>query len=577
MNPLQYSEYIGTNWPYPSEEATSVAPFHMKLFYDVRQSKVPNYMGVRRDVPSDLNCDSWDKLMHGKPDQDICQFLRYGWPVTYTAPIIPTSSHENHASAKRFPDVIDAFINKELGMKAMLGPFKAPPFDPWTKTSPLMTRDKPDMSGKRVIIDLSFPEGTSVNNGIIKNFDQGLNSEYNLPTALDLADLVLQAGRGAYMWKSDLTRAYRQLRIDPLDYPLLAIRHKGMYYLDVCPSFGCRASGRAQQRVSNAVVDLMNDRGYSILAYVDDFCGVASSRADAQVSFLNFKNLTAELGLKLAPEKTYKPSTSMEWLGFLFNSNELSITIPQEKLDDLLLETQRWLTKTCATRQQIQSLAGRLNHISLCVRPARKFMGRILAALREATEQTSVTLSNEFKRDIKWFCEFARAANGRRMLEPNLPCMTIECDACLTGAGGFSSTNFYSTIFPSHITEACHISQLEALNVVIAIKTLVPQQVSLTRILVKTDNIAAMYALSAGRTRDPVLAACAREIWLIAALQQLDILIQHFPGESLVLADALSRSSFNPSLANKAKALVVEMNLSRSNPVDICHVLTLNL
>ena len=245
----------------------------MQLYYDVRQSNLPNYMKVKRDVPSDLYCDRWDVLLKDYHDRQVCDFLRYGWPVTYTAPSIPTASKTNHASATRNPAAVDAFIEKELGKEALLGPFERPPFEPWTQTSPLMTRDKPDGSGKRVIIDLSFPEGSSVNDGIMKNFYQGEDNTYSLPTALDLGDLLLEGGKGTFMWKSDLTRAYRQLRVDPLDYPLLAIQHDSEYYVDVCPSFGCCASGGSQQRVSNAVTSIMQTRGYAILAYVDDYCG----------------------------------------------------------------------------------------------------------------------------------------------------------------------------------------------------------------------------------------------------------------------------------------------------------------
>lgn len=57
---------------------------------------------------------------------------------------------------------------------------------------------------------------------------------------------IARAGRGAMLWKCDLERAYRQLRIDPLAYPLLGIQHRGGFYVDICPSFGCRVSGASQ-------------------------------------------------------------------------------------------------------------------------------------------------------------------------------------------------------------------------------------------------------------------------------------------------------------------------------------------
>ena len=506
---------IEADWPEPTEEAYRIAPVHMKLYYDVRCSGLPNYMSVRQVIPSDLKCEAWEAALIDYHDSDVVDFLRYGWPVAYTAPRIPVPIFKNHASATRFPQEIDKFIQKELDKNALLGPFKEAPFFTWTQISPLMTRDKPDGSGKRVIIDLSFPVGASVNDGIAKSRE----SQYTLPTPLDLADLMLREGRGCYMWKSDLSRAYRQLRVDPLDYPLLAIQHNGSIFVDICPSFGCRASGSAQQRVSNAVVHIMERKGFDILAYVDDFCGVSATRPEARRGFDEFGALTTKLGLKLAPDKTSTPATKLEWLGFTFDSNQLSISVPQEKLDDLLQETQVWFQRRFATKQQIQSLAGKLNHISLCVRPARRFMSRILEALRDIGDAARIQITQEFRLDVNWFCEYARLSNHRILLEPKLPFLNLECDACPQGGGGFSDTSFYQVVFPDAYKNTYNISQIEALNLVLALKTLIPEDLTNARILVKTDNTGAKCALTTGRTRDPILAACAREVWLISAVK----------------------------------------------------------
>ena len=545
----------------------------MTLYYDVMRSGVPNFRSVRRQVPSELRCDAWDRYLVNYHDKGITDFMRFGWPVSYDAANPPSATHNNHASALRHPAAVTSFIDKEVGFSAMLGPFSHPPFQTWYQVSPLMTRDKPDGSGKRVIIDLSFPEGKSVNDGICKT----ATPKYRLPTPLDLADLMLESGKGAFLWKSDLSRAYRQLRVDPLDYPLLGIRHTNQYFIDICPSFGCRASGQAQQRVSNAVTYLMGLDNFAVLAYVDDFCGVAASKHQARQGFERFHSLTHELGLKLAPDKTCPPATTMEWLGFVFNTNDMSITIPQQKLDDLLHEAHLWMDRTHATRQQIQSLAGRLNHVSLCIRPARRFMGRILATLRAAKDELAVPIDAEFKKDVRWFCEFARATNRRILIEPKLPVLEIECDACPLGAGAFSPTSYYALSFPTTFSDLYHISQLEAINLVLAIKSLVRAEVTQTRILVKTDNMGAKWALSTGRTRDPILSACAREIWLIAALQGLEVLIHHAPGESLILADALSRSSSDPSKNYLAGTLVNQRELSRVAHVPLHNALTLSV
>ena len=54
----------------------------------------------------------------------------------------------------------------EIQNKVVLGPFPSNPFDQKAFFSQLNTRDKKDSLEKQVIVDMSFPEGTSVNDRI---------------------------------------------------------------------------------------------------------------------------------------------------------------------------------------------------------------------------------------------------------------------------------------------------------------------------------------------------------------------------------------------------------------------------
>lgn len=94
---------------------------------------------------------------------------------------------------------------------------------------------------------------------------------------------------------------------------------------------------------------------------------------------------------------------------------------------------------------------------------------------------------------------------------------------------------------------------LEANNLLVSYKTLAPTNHprKLTVVLL-TDNIASSYALSSGRTRDPILGACARQMWLEAACRNQEFIIQHKPGIDIPLADALSRYDMDPDKATYA-------------------------
>lgn len=112
-------------------------------------------------------------MLKGYHDEQICGYLDYGWPISYTGVKPPTPVENNHKSALDYAEHIDAFLQKECAMGAMIGPFSKPPFEPWFQVSPLMTRPKKDSLKRRVIIDLSFPEGEGANDGIAKNVYEG--------------------------------------------------------------------------------------------------------------------------------------------------------------------------------------------------------------------------------------------------------------------------------------------------------------------------------------------------------------------------------------------------------------------
>ena len=232
------------------------------------------------------------------------------------------------------------------------------------------------------------------------------------------------------------SRAPVRPQLGPTGAHLGLLLGEGLTFLDVCPSFRCHCSGGAQQRVSNAVVYLMQKHSYVTLAYIDDFCGVAHDKETALSSLGHFGRTTDQLGLSLATEKTAHPTTRLEFLGLMFdNTRQLIITIPEACLKDVLDEAGRSVLKTSAPRQDVPSLVGKLNFIATCVRPARKFMGHILVALRAADEDGLVSVSPAFKKDLSWFINFARGCNRRIMLEPALKQVVIESDACLKGGG----------------------------------------------------------------------------------------------------------------------------------------------
>ena len=106
----------------------------------------------------------------------------------------------------------------------------------------------------------------------------------------------------------------------------------------------------------------------------------------------------AKLGLSVSEKKLVMLSTKAVCLGILIDSQNGTISIPPEKLEQVNTMVRQWLTKNVVTKQQLQSLLGSLLYVHKCVKPAHVFLNRMLDLLRASHVTQKITLSPEFKR-----------------------------------------------------------------------------------------------------------------------------------------------------------------------------------
>ena len=521
------------------------------LLYDaVHATKLPNFMQCRTPLPSPLNIHQWRYYLSDYKDNIVCDFMEFGWPIGYMSPALPQSILQNHASSLAYPAHVDHFIDTELKHGALIGPFPQthPPFT-HVATSPLMSRPKKNSEHRRIIMDFSFPIGHAVNSGIPKDTYLGLPYKLHYPTIDDYVRLILNHGPGCFLYKVDLARAFRMLPADPLDYPLLGIYWNDQLYIDTAIGFGLRTGSMACQRVTNAIGYIMGTfYGATTLQYVDDCVGVEADKATASAAYGNLRNVVAELGLQEAPDKLCPPSPRMEFIGVTFDTVTGTISIPGEKVKEIMALVRDWQGRTSATKHQLQSLLGKLHHVAKCVKPARLFVSRMLDTLRSAPDRGRFMLDDNFQRDLQWFANFLPSYNGRNLMEYagiDTTDLCLEVDACLTGVGGVFEHEFYHASIPSDIP-LCqyHITHLEFLNILIAVKVW-KHRFTGHHVRVNCDNMASVYVLNSGRSRYKFLLKCAREIWLLAATHDFNISAVHVSSQANARADALSRVAAN--------------------------------
>lgn len=116
-------------------------------------------------------------------------------------------------------------------------------------------------------MDLSSPEGYSVNDGIAK---EDCTFHY---ASVDLAVArITQLGTGALLAKMDIQRAYRNIPIAPTDRCFLGFLWQGKIYVDKVLPFGLRSAPLIFSTVADALLWIMLRQGISwAIHYMDDF------------------------------------------------------------------------------------------------------------------------------------------------------------------------------------------------------------------------------------------------------------------------------------------------------------------
>ena len=122
----------------------------------------------------------------------------------------------------------------------------------------------------------------------------------------------------------------------------------------------------------------------------------------------------------------------------------------------------------------------------------------------------------EFFKDLKWFSTFLKQFNGVVYYDVKPVQAGLHLDACLTGFGGIFLNQWYALPLPKKFNNYS-IVHLEMLNIVVALKIWATQW-SCKKLRIKCDNMAVVDVLTSGKTKDSVLALCAHNIWLIAAI-----------------------------------------------------------
>ena len=522
----------------------------------------PNFLGARIKLKHvSLKSDRWRYHLHGYEHVDIVQHIEYGFPLGLDELPELQSCTRNHGSSYAHYKHVDKFISEEIKLGGLAGPFdKVPWWD--TIISPIMTAPKKP-SSRRTVYDASYGE-RSLNNATPSDIYLGQPCVYTYPKIDDFRRMVLRCGRGSFLWKRDLARFFLQIPLDPVEYHRVGLIWRGLIFFFIGLAFGLRHSGLQGQKITDALSWIHRRRGletaqetkFNVVNYSDDLGGCETDLDRAKESFTQLKWLMEDLGLVESSKKAEPPSTQLVYLGVMFDSIAMEMRVPPDKLAEIKSEIGQWVRKTTITRKNLQSLLGKLFWISRVVRLARVFMGRLLQQLRTMStvgDNVKVKLSEESRKDLKWWGRYLDHFNGVQMIieeDPfplelsqmlDKPYEVYAGDATPVGGGGWYGNQYWCRMLPRDLQDTTIGIHLKEFWILIVSARLWGNQWSGKAITLFCDNDAVVDTINYKKPKDSALLSLLREFLYISVSYKFFPVVRKIGTKENFLADHISR------------------------------------
>ena len=113
--------------------------------------------------------------------------------------------------------------------------------------------------------------------------------------------------------------------------------------------------------------------------YYDDFLNVGPPGSDqCQLAKDTCLAVCDYLGVPLEHSKMISATTSMKYLGFILDFEQLEIRLPKEKQDKVLRALSAWSNKHAGSKIDLLSLVGLLKHCSQVIPLGRPFLRHLI-------------------------------------------------------------------------------------------------------------------------------------------------------------------------------------------------------
>lgn len=224
------------------------------------------------------------------------------------------------------------------------------------------------------------------------------------------------------------------------------------------------------------------------------------------------------------------PSQRMQFLGFMINLADATLSLPSRKLSKIRHELKRTLARPTISLRHLARVVGLLSSSIQAIIPGplhyRALQRLKCYHLRKGlTYFQFVPLSEEARTELLWWIDHMEAWNGQTIFRSQ-PDLVIESEA--SGSGWGARCGEVSTGGKwSSAEQDLHINCLELMAGSFMVKCWTKSKVQ-CYVLLKMDNVAAgRYINHLGGTRSTALLNLARDLWDYCLSNQISLSAEH--------------------------------------------------
>ena len=259
-------------------------------------------------------------------------------------------------------------------------------------------------------------------------------------------------------------------------------------------------------------------------------------------------------------KKLEGPSTSMIFLGILFDSISMTIRLDEEKLASIQDELSLWNKRTTASREELQSIIGVLSFAAKVVPTGRTFLRRMINHLKDLPARLNQQVTTPTVRIVQSRSAVVASISHRMEWISLIPdcewtpahVLEIYTDACVEGYGGVFGSHWFACKWSVEEEkqaardkrDSMPFKELYALTKAAA--TWSPQWRG-RKILFHCDCQPIVDAWRKGDSRKPAISELIRTLLFIAASNDFNMNIMHIAGVDNTCADLLSRGQVSVS------------------------------